>query len=316
MNKTAIFLHISLLFSVHGQNSKPKSNSQKRQCVDQENRPVSNIESQTQEGGVVKKDATPLSPEQKKKIEENRCAALAKLNSKKTDGLLINVGTSWYNALEPEFSKPYFTELSKFVASERSKKTIYPPADQVFSWTNYGDIKEVKVVILGQDPYHGPKQAHGLCFSVQKGVTPPPSLENMYKELTTDIEGFKHPRHGTLIGWAKQGVLLLNACLTVRAHEANSHKDKGWEKLTDAVISWLNKNSIGIVFMLWGAYAQKKGAFIDKKRHHVLKSVHPSPLSAHRGFIGCKHFSQCNELLKKDGRKPIDWNRLPPQGAE
>ncbi|PVD30444.1 hypothetical protein C0Q70_09710 [Pomacea canaliculata] len=204
-----------------------------------------------------------------------------------------------------------FSELTKFVEAERKKGTVYPPADQVFTWTTMCNISEVKVVMLGQDPYHGPRQAHGLCFSVQKGITPPPSLENMFKELLQDIEGFQHPGHGTLTGWAKQGVLLLNACLTVRAHQANSHQGKGWEQFTDAVISWLNKNSSGIVFMLWGSYAQKKGSCIDKKKHHVLTAVHPSPLSAHRGFFGCKHFSQCNKLLQKSGKTPIDWNKLP-----
>uniref|UniRef100_A0A8W8IXX6 Uracil-DNA glycosylase n=1 Tax=Magallana gigas TaxID=29159 RepID=A0A8W8IXX6_MAGGI len=256
---------------------------------------------------------TALSPEQKSKIEQNKLAARIKLAAKTSNGLLVDVGSSWFKALEPEFSKQYFTELSKFVMSERSKNTIYPPANDVFSWTNYCTIDKVKVVILGQDPYHGPKQAHGLCFSVQKGVPPPPSLQNMYKELTEDIPGFSHPGHGTLIGWANQGVLLLNACLTVRAGQANSHKDKGWEKFTDAVISWLNKNKKGLVFMLWGSYAQKKGAHIDKKKHHVLTGVHPSPLSAHRGYFGCKHFSKCNELLKKEGKSIIDWKHLPPQ---
>ncbi|XP_067657292.1 uracil-DNA glycosylase-like [Haliotis asinina] len=261
------------------------------------------------------KEASPcsqtLSPEQRKKIEENRITALSKIHAKKSSGLVVNVGKTWLKALEPEFSKSYFIELSQFVQNERSKHTIYPPADQVFSWTQTSDIDRVKVVILGQDPYHGPKQAHGLCFSVQQGVPPPPSLVNMYKELENDIDGFKHPGHGTLTGWARQGVLLLNACLTVRAHNANSHAGKGWEKFTDAVISWLNKNGDGIVFMLWGSYAQKKGACIDKKRHHILKAVHPSPLSAHRGFFGCKHFSQCNKLLKQQGKTPIDWGSLP-----
>ncbi|KAJ8317720.1 hypothetical protein KUTeg_005624 [Tegillarca granosa] len=254
-----------------------------------------------------------LSPEQKERMEQNKVVALAKLHAKKTNGLLVNFGNSWYKVLEAEFSKPYFSELSKFVESERNKHTVYPPANEVFMWTKLCDVNDVKVVILGQDPYHGPKQAHGLCFSVQKDVRPPPSLENMYKELASDIDGFKHPGHGSLTGWAKQGVLLLNACLTVRAHQANSHKDKGWEKVTDAVISWLNKNKSGLVFILWGSYAQKKGGFIDKKKHLILKGVHPSPLSAHRGFFGCKHFSKCNDYLKEHGKKAIDWNDLPPQ---
>ncbi|XP_060068486.1 uracil-DNA glycosylase 2-like [Ylistrum balloti] len=259
--------------------------------------------------------STALSPEQKARMEQNRIKAIAKLHSKTANskGLVVNFGETWKNALEKEFSKNYFLELTKFVEAERAKHTIYPPANQVFSWTQYCTLDSVKVVILGQDPYHGPKQAHGLCFSVQKGVKPPPSLENMYKELISDIEGFQHPGHGTLIGWAEQGVLLLNSCLTVREHQANSHKDKGWEKFTDAVISWLNKSQTELVFILWGSYAQKKGACIDQKKHCVLKGVHPSPLSAHRGFMGCKHFSKCNTYLKGKGKTPIDWTQLPPQ---
>ncbi|XP_017931661.1 uracil-DNA glycosylase [Manacus vitellinus] len=208
------------------------------------------------------------------------------------------------------FSKPYFVELMAFVAEERKRYTVYPPPEQVFTWTQMCDIWDVKVVILGQDPYHGPNQAHGLCFSVQKPVPPPPSLENIYRELSTDIEGFTHPGHGDLTGWAKQGVLLLNAVLTVRAHQATSHRERGWEQFTDVVVSWLNKNLNGLVFMLWGAYAQRKGSSIDRKRHHVLQTVHPSPLSVNRGFFGCRHFSKTNEFLKKYGKKPIDWKAL------
>ncbi|KAK3796498.1 hypothetical protein RRG08_003218 [Elysia crispata] len=252
-----------------------------------------------------------LSALEKTKIEQNKLAAKLKLLSSKTNGLAVNVGSTWLRALEPEFSKNYFSQLSQFLASERKNTTVYPPADQVFTWTRACDIRSVKVVILGQDPYHGPGQAHGLCFSVLPGIRPPPSLENMFKELQSDIKGFKHPGHGNLIGWANQGVLLLNACLTVRAGQANSHAGKGWEKLSDAVIQWLNANLHGVVFMLWGAYAQKKGACINKKKHHVLTAVHPSPLSAHRGFMGCKHFSKCNALLEADGKPAIDWCHLP-----
>uniref|UniRef100_A0A2K5L9N2 Uracil-DNA glycosylase n=1 Tax=Cercocebus atys TaxID=9531 RepID=A0A2K5L9N2_CERAT len=201
-------------------------------------------------------------------------------------------------------------DLMGFVAEERKHYTVYPPPHQVFTWTQMCDIRDVKVVILGQDPYHGPNQAHGLCFSVQRPVPPPPSLENIYKELSTDIEDFVHPGHGDLSGWAKQGVLLLNAVLTVRAHQANSHKERGWEQFTDAVVSWLNQNSNGLVFLLWGSYAQKKGSAIDRKRHHVLQTAHPSPLSVYRGFFGCRHFSKTNELLQKSGKKPIDWKEL------
>ncbi|CAH1782729.1 unnamed protein product [Owenia fusiformis] len=255
---------------------------------------------------------TPISPEQRSRMFQSKLAASIKLAEKKTHGLLVNCGQSWFTALEPEFSKEYFIKLGEFVASERKRYTIYPPAEQVFSWTNNFDINKTKVVILGQDPYHGPKQAHGLAFSVQKGISPPPSLVNIYKELATDIEGFQHPGHGTLTGWADQGVLMLNACLTVRASQANSHKDRGWEKVTDAVIRWLNKNLSDVVFILWGSYAQKKGTFLDKRKHHILKGVHPSPLSAHRGFMGCKHFSKCNQLLEQSGKTPIDWTHLPP----
>ncbi|KAK2494078.1 hypothetical protein MC885_018321 [Smutsia gigantea] len=197
-----------------------------------------------------------------------------------------------------------------FVAEERKHYTVYPPPHQVFTWTQMCDIRDVKVVILGQDPYHGPSQAHGLCFSVQRPVPPPPSLENIYKELSIDIDGFAHPGHGDLSGWAKQGVLLLNAVLTVRAHQANSHKERGWEQFTDAVVSWLNQNSNGLVFLLWGSYAQRKGSAIDRKRHHVLQTAHPSPLSVYRGFFGCRHFSKTNELLQKSGKAPINWKDL------
>lgn len=176
--------------------------------------------------------------------------------SSKFVALSPNIGHSWFRALEAEFNKKYFATLSSFLATERRTHTIYPPTDEVYSWTTFCDIKDVKVVILGQDPYHGPNQAHGLCFSVKKGVATPPSLMNMYKELQSDIKNFKPPFHGNLIGWAKQGVLLLNACLTVRASNANSHASRGWENLTDAVIKYLNENNSNLVFILWGSYAQ------------------------------------------------------------
>ncbi|XP_052447513.1 uracil-DNA glycosylase [Carassius gibelio] len=249
-----------------------------------------------------------LSAEQLQRISRKRAAALERLAGKQA--LPSGFGESWEAALSAELGKPYFRSLMSFVAEERQKHTIYPPPDEVFTWTQECDIKDVKVVILGQDPYHGASQAHGLCFSVQRPVPPPPSLVNIFKELASDIEGFEHPGHGDLSGWAKQGVLLLNAVLTVRAHQANSHKDKGWETFTDAVIHWLSTHTQDLVFILWGAYAQKKGAAIDKERHHVLQTVHPSPLSAHRGFFGCKHFSQTNQLLRKSGKKPIDWKAL------
>ncbi|XP_003383944.1 PREDICTED: uncharacterized protein LOC100639307 [Amphimedon queenslandica] len=252
-------------------------------------------------------DETPPTSD-KELITEKRYVASAKLWSKKLGG---EIGPSWMKALEPIFKEPFFTELMSFVDGERATKVVYPPASQVFSWTIACALDDVKVVIVGQDPYHGPNQAHGLCFSVCIGVPPPPSLKNIYKELSEDISGFSIPDHGYLIGWARQGVLLLNACLTVRRSEANSHSKKGWEKVTDAVIQWINANLRGVVFMLWGGDAKKKGSSINKKRHYVLDGPHPSPLSAHRGFFGCRHFSKANELLEKDGRTPIDWSHLP-----
>jgi len=252
---------------------------------------------------------TPISPEQQRRIEGKKKEALRRLSGNKMDHL--DIGESWQKVLEDEFSKPYYMKLEEFVRAERSKVTVYPPAHDVFSWTRFSDIKDLKVVIIGQDPYHGPKQAHGLCFSVQVGVKTPPSLVNMYKELEEDISGFKRPKHGHLVGWAEQGVLLLNAVLTVQASNANSHKDKGWEKLTTATIKWINDNLEGVVFILWGGYAQKKGSFINKTKHCVLSGAHPSPLSSYRGFFGCKHFSKTNEYLKKIGKKEIDWKHLP-----
>ncbi|XP_031712356.1 uracil-DNA glycosylase [Anarrhichthys ocellatus] len=249
----------------------------------------------------------PLSSDQLDRIARNKNAALKKLASARTPP---GFGESWTEGLSEEFGKPYFKRLMQFVCEERKRHTVYPPAEHVFTWTQTCDIRDVKVVILGQDPYHGPNQAHGLCFSVKRPVRPPPSLENMYKELLSDIEGFQHPGHGDLTGWSKQGVLLLNAVLTVRAHQANSHKDRGWETFTDAVVQWLSNNLEGLVFILWGSYAQKKGAAINRNRHHVLQTVHPSPLSSHRGFFGCKHFSKANELLKKSGKSPVNWKEL------
>uniref|UniRef100_A0A1A8M9J1 Uracil-DNA glycosylase n=1 Tax=Nothobranchius pienaari TaxID=704102 RepID=A0A1A8M9J1_9TELE len=230
-----------------------------------------------------------------------------------SDGLVHEQNTETVEQDEGATAERSFhkeVQLMNFVSEERKRHTVFPPVEHVFTWTQTCGSRDVKVVILGQDPYHGPGQAHGLCFSVKRPVPPPPSLENMYKELASDIKGFQHPGHGDLTGWAEQGVLLLNAVLTVRAHQANSHKDKGWEAFTDAVVQWVSTNLEGVVFMLWGSYAQKKGAAINRKRHHVLQAVHPSPLSAHRGFFGCNHFSKANELLKKSGKSPIDWKAL------
>ncbi|KAG7489876.1 uracil-DNA glycosylase isoform X2 [Solea senegalensis] len=275
--------------------------------TEDENKNPKKLKSSAGDSGTSSQPAAPLSAEQLDQISRNKKAALEKLASAQTPR---GFGESWRKGLCAEFGKPYFKKLMAFVSDERKSHTVYPPADDVFTWTQMCDIKDVKVVILGQDPYHGPNQAHGLCFSVKRPVPPPPSLENMYKELVTDIEGFQHPGHGDLTEWAKQGVLLLNAVLTVRAHQANSHKNNGWETFTDAVVQWLSNNQEGLVFMLWGAYAQKKGATINRKRHHVLQAVHPSPLSAHRGFFGCRHFSKANELLEESGKSPIDWKAL------
>lgn len=206
-----------------------------------------------------------------------------------------------------EFEKPYMAELREFLVGERTNgKIIYPPGGLWFETFNRTPFEEVRVVILGQDPYHGPGQAHGLCFSVMNGVRLPPSLINIYKELGADL-GIQMPESGDLSNWANQGVLLLNATLTVEAHRAGSHQNRGWETFTDAAVDALNKDREGLVFMLWGSYAQKKGASIDESKHLVLKAPHPSPLSAHRGFLGCKHFSRANEYLISKGNTPINW---------
>lgn len=213
--------------------------------------------------------------------------------------------TSWENILSEEFDKSYFTELEKFVLQEYEKQIIYPPLEQIFAAFEYTNFEDVKVLLLGQDPYHGEGQAHGLCFSVQPGVKIPPSLRNIFKELNTDI-GCEIPQEGSLIGWAKQGMLLLNAVLTVRKKEAASHASRGWETFTDAVIRKLSDRSDPVVFLLWGGYARKKAKLIDKKRHIIIESAHPSPLSAKK-FFGTRPFSKVNEALEKFGHSPIDW---------
>ncbi|PWC11332.1 uracil-DNA glycosylase [Brenneria corticis] len=220
---------------------------------------------------------------------------------------------TWHDVLAQEKLQPYFINTLQFVGKERAAgKIIYPPQKDVFNAFRFTELHQVKVVILGQDPYHGPNQAHGLSFSVRPGVPAPPSLVNIYKELANDIPDFEIPRHGFLQSWAEQGVMLLNTVLTVEAGQAHSHANLGWETFTDRVIAALNENREGIVFLLWGSHAQKKGSIIDRQRHHVLKAPHPSPLSAHRGFLGCKHFSQANRLLEQQGLAPIDWTpRLP-----
>ncbi|WP_417615589.1 uracil-DNA glycosylase [Oceanisphaera sp.] len=218
---------------------------------------------------------------------------------------------TWKQLIEQEKQQPYLQQTLDFVEQERAAgKVIYPPAQDVFNAFEYTPLNRVKVVILGQDPYHGPNQAHGLCFSVQTGVKVPPSLRNMYKELASDIAGFVTPDHGCLTGWAEQGVLMINTVLTVEAGKAHSHAKLGWETFTDKVIQTVNEHCHGVVFLLWGSHAQKKGAAIDSNRHHILTSAHPSPLSAYRGFFGCQHFSQTNQLLEQQGKAPIDWTRV------
>lgn len=220
----------------------------------------------------------------------------------------IKLKDCWKALLIEEFQKPYMLELKKFLKNEHTKKkTIYPPGPLIFNALNSTGFDDVKVVILGQDPYHGPNQAMGLSFSVPKGIPKPPSLLNIFKEIQSDLN-LKTPDHGDLTSWANQGVLLLNATLTVEANKAGSHQNQGWESFTDRIISVLNDRKENIVFMLWGSFAQKKGAFIDRKKHLVLESVHPSPLSAYRGFLGCKHFSKANEYLKSKKIKEIDWS--------
>lgn len=214
--------------------------------------------------------------------------------------------TSWKEALRDEFDKEYFGELKQFLLEEKKKFRVFPRGQEIFNAFNHTPFGKVKVVLLGQDPYHGAGQAHGLCFSVPDGVPKPPSLVNILKELKTDL-GIDVPLHGNLTKWADQGVLLLNATLTVRENQAGSHQNHGWETFTDAAIKQLSLHRNGLIFMLWGNYAMAKKSLIDTSRHVILTSVHPSPLSAHRGFFGCRHFSQVNNLLRQQGVEEIDW---------
>jgi len=219
----------------------------------------------------------------------------------------VKLNPSWKEVLSDEFEKTYFQTLKAFLVQEiESKQTIYPPPKQIFNALDHCSFDQIKVVILGQDPYHGPGQAHGLCFSVADGVGTPPSLQNIFKELQNDL-GLTPPSHGNLIKWANQGVLLLNATLTVRRGQPTSHAGKGWETFTDKIIQAISDQKSGVVFLLWGKYAQNKGSLIDASKHHILKAAHPSPFSAHSGFFGCKHFSQANQFLEKQGQEPIDW---------
>ena len=220
----------------------------------------------------------------------------------------VKIEDSWKEVLKQEFDKPYFQQIPLHLKTEKAQgKIIYPPGGLIFNAFNTTPVSNVKIVIIGQDPYHGPNQAHGLCFSVQNGVPPPPSLINIFKELHDDI-GMQIPNHGNLTKWAEQGVFLLNASLTVRAGEPMSHSKIGWATFTDAVIKIITSKKKNIVFLLWGKFAQDKQALIDPIKHHVLRAAHPSPLSASNGFFGCRHFSKTNNFLVKDGIDPIDWN--------
>ena len=219
---------------------------------------------------------------------------------------MVKFLNDWDEILADEFEKPYYKELRAFLKAEYSTRRIYPDMNDIFNSLKCSSFKDTRVVIIGQDPYHGAGQAHGMCFSVKRGVEPPPSLKNIFKELESDV-GFRIPDHGELTSWAKQGVLLLNTVLTVREATPNSHQGKGWEKFTDRVISELNKKDTPVVFLLWGANAKAKAKIIDNPLHVKLETVHPSPLSAYGGFFGCKHFSKTNEILIASGQKPIDW---------
>ena len=216
------------------------------------------------------------------------------------------IDNDWLTELGQEFHKPYYKELYNFVLNEYNTTQVFPPADDIFNAFHLTPLSEVKVVIIGQDPYHNIGQAHGLCFSVEPGTEIPPSLKNIYKELRDDL-GLYIPDNGCLVSWARQGVLMLNTVLTVRAHQAFSHRGIGWEQFTDAAIAALNRADRPVVFMLWGRPAQEKAAMLNNPKHLILKAAHPSPLSASRGFFGCRHFSKCNEFLKNNGIEPIDW---------
>ncbi len=219
---------------------------------------------------------------------------------------MVNIGNEWDSLLKSEFEKDYYKRLRAILANEYKTQTIYPDMYDIFNALRYTSYSDVKVVIIGQDPYHGVGQAHGLCFSVKKGIEPPPSLKNIFKEIKDEL-GIEPPNHGELTSWAKQGVLLLNAVLTVRSGQANSHRDIGWEIFTDKVIELLNQREKPIVFMLWGANAKKKAQVVTNPAHKILTCAHPSPLSAYNGFFGCGHFARCNELLLGCGQEPINW---------
>lgn len=222
----------------------------------------------------------------------------------------VKIDPSWYSVLQPQFEAPYFAQLKEFLVAERQQHTCYPPGSKIFAAFDSTPFDKVRVVILGQDPYHEPGQAMGLCFSVPQGIQVPPSLVNIITEINSDLGVSIPTTCGDLSGWAEQGVLLLNATLTVRAHQAGSHQRHGWETFTDAAISALNEHRDGLVFLLWGSYAVAKRKLIDPQKHHILTAPHPSPLSAYRGFFGCRHFSRANALLQQQGQTPIDWIRI------
>jgi len=224
--------------------------------------------------------------------------------------MAVKINPSWYEVLKPQFEAPYFSELKSFLIAERQQYTCYPKGANIFAAFDHTPFDKVKVVIIGQDPYHEPGQAMGLCFSVPQGIAVPPSLVNIIKEINSDLGTNIPLTCGNLTGWADQGVLLLNATLTVRAHQAGSHQRHGWEQFTDAAISELSARRSGIVFLLWGSYAIAKAQLIDRSKHHVLTAPHPSPLSAYRGFFGCRHFSTTNTILANQGQQPIDWTRI------
>lgn len=224
--------------------------------------------------------------------------------------MAVKINPSWYEVLKPQFEAPYFSELKSFLIAERQQYTCYPKGANIFAAFDHTPFDKVKVVIIGQDPYHEPGQAMGLCFSVPDGIAVPPSLVNIIKEINSDLGTNIPLTCGNLTGWADQGVLLLNATLTVRAHQAGSHQRHGWEQFTDAAINELSARRSGIVFLLWGSYAIAKAQLIDRSKHHVLTAPHPSPLSAYRGFFGCRHFSTTNTILANQGQQPIDWTRI------
>jgi len=228
-------------------------------------------------------------------------------NPLKSINLKDSINEDWLALLKTEFESNYFKELNYFLKEERKKFTIFPSVNEIFTAYNLTSFKNIKVVLLGQDPYHGEAQAHGLCFSVKKTIKPPPSLKNIYKELSNDVS-FTAPKHGDLSSWARQGVFLLNATLTVRKSNPGSHQKKGWETFSDETIKVISENKKGVVFLLWGKFAQEKAKLIDSEKHHILKAAHPSPFSAYKGFFGCKHFSKTNALLQANNLTPINWN--------